>query len=137
MIVVMIIGLLALLAYPAISGSKTNARGARFINDLRQARAIFAMAAMENGVYPAEAAPGVIPTGMDQALKPIHWTETSPIGGRWDWDYQQFGVTAGVSIYQPDLTVDQMQKIDARVDDGDLTKGAFRRRTGGYIFILE
>jgi prepilin-type N-terminal cleavage/methylation domain-containing protein len=137
MIVVVIIGLLALLAYPAIKISKTNARSATFINDLRQARAIFEMFAMEAGHYPAEASPGVIPVGMVEAVKPLHWTEPTPIGGQWDWDAMKFGAVAGVSVFQPELTVEQMQKIDARVDDGDLDNGAFRQHAGSYMFTLE
>jgi hypothetical protein len=30
-----------------------------------------------------------------------------------------------------------MAEIDAKIDDGDIDGGQFRRRTGGYIFILE
>ena len=49
----------------------------------------------------------------------------------------QFGVKAGVSVYQPTAPHDQLQRLDAILDDGDLSTGSFRARAAGYIFIIE
>jgi prepilin-type N-terminal cleavage/methylation domain-containing protein len=136
-IVVAIIGVLAALAIPSVMITKTNARSARFINDLRQARAIFDAHAFQTGRYPTEGTPGIVPAGMADKLRPVHWTEPTPIGGQWDWDYLQFGVVAGVSVFMPDLTDAQMAKIDARIDDGNLATGNFRQRSSGFIYIME
>jgi hypothetical protein len=70
-------------------------------------------------------------------LSAVHWTEPTPIGGQWDWDFLQYGAIAGVSVFMPDLTEAQMARIDARIDDGDLTTGIFRRRSSGYIYVME
>ena len=137
MVVVAIIALLAALAIPTIFIQRSNARSAAFINDLRQSRAIFESFMLENGTYPDDAGPGQIPSPMTSELVKIHWTAPTPIGGQWDWDYQQFGVTAGVSVDSPDLNDTDMTKIDGRIDDGNLDTGLFQRRSGGFIFVIE
>ena len=137
MIVVLILGMLAALALPTMLIARENARGVRFINDLRQARAAFETHAMERGHYPDDGSPGSIPTGMDEALRPVKWDEMTPIGGQWDWDYRQFGVVAGVSVFKPDVDESVMAMIDKRIDDGDLEGGLFHRRTDGYILVIE
>jgi len=75
--------------------------------------------------------------GMSNYLEHIDWAGRTPIGGKWDWDRGVFGVAAGVSVYQPDLTPAQMRRIDARMDDGNLKSGMFRQRSQGYISIIE
>jgi type IV pilus assembly protein PilA len=137
MVVIAIIALLAAIAIPTILMSRANARGAAFINDLRQSRAIFEAFALENGTYPDDATPGEIPNPMTSELVKVHWTGPTPIGGQWDWDYQQFGFVAGVSVYRPSATTDEMRMIDERIDDGNLSTGSFRARAGGYIYIIE
>ena len=54
----------------------------------------------------------------------------------WDWDYKQFGCTAGISVYQPMADAAQMQELDALIDDGDLSSGNFRTRSDGYIYVI-
>lgn len=137
MVVVIIIALLAALAFPTFMMSRSNARSAAFINDLRQSRAIFESFALENGAYPDDGTPGSIPNPMNLELVKVHWTEPTPIGGQWDWDYNQFGFVAGVSVYEPDASVEEMITIDSRLDDGNLETGAFRQRSNGYIYIIE
>ena len=48
-----------------------------------------------------------------------------------------FGIVAAVSVYSTDWSASQVQKIDKRIDDGNLKSGHFRSRSGGYIYILE
>jgi prepilin-type N-terminal cleavage/methylation domain-containing protein len=136
-VVILIIGIIAALAFPTILATRSNARGAAFINDLRQARAAFESYALINGVYPADEGPGSIPIGMEDDLKAINWDLPSPIGGRWDWDYGVFGVRAAVSVDGYTESDDRIQKIDARIDDGDLSTGLFRQRSGGVMFIVD
>ena len=137
MIVIAIIGLLAVIALPNLSRARTKAQQSRFINDLRIASAAFEQYTMENGTYPVDNTPSVIPPGMEAHLARMRWTEKTSIGGQWDWDYHQFGVTAGVSVYKPDRTDTEMAEIDKIIDDGDLSTGYFRKRADGYIYIIE
>ncbi len=42
-------------------------------------------------------------------------------GGAWDWDYQQDGCTASVSVDLLTASDAQLRDIDRTIDDGDLT----------------
>ena len=137
MIVVAIIGLLAMIAIPAFMRARRTTQTNAFIQDLRLAVDAFTMYNLENGSYPADRTPGVIPPGMEEHLRRIRWNENTPIGGQWDWDYQQFGYYAGVSVFQPHRTPLEMREIAARIDDGSLSTGNFRSRADGYIYIIE
>lgn len=137
MIVVVIIGVLATLAIPSLLISRANAKSSAFINDLRQARAVFESYVLEHGAYPADVGPGVVPTEFTNELSKIHWTDDTPIGGQWEWDYKVFGATAGVSVVRPAMTDADMTRIDERIDDGNTATGVFRQRANGYIYIIE
>ena len=137
MIVVAIIGLLAAIAIPAFARARRNAQVNRFVQDLRIAVDAFTMYNLENGSYPLDQTPGVIPSGMEEYLRRMRWTESTPIGGQWDWDYEVFGYQAGVSVFDPDRTPAEMLEIAEKIDDGSLTTGNFRARAQGYIYIIE
>lgn len=137
MIVVAIIGILAALGLPAMfeAGNKTRAR--RFARDIQTAGHAFLQCVMETGDYPADTAPGQMPADMAGYFWNFPWTEDTVVGGHWDWDYEQFGTKAGVSVHMPAWEDDRMQLIDAVMDDGNLSTGQFRKRSGGYMYVLE
>jgi type IV pilus assembly protein PilA len=137
MIVVAIIGLLAAVGIPSLMRARMDVVRTTFIEELRVASDAFAVYAITEGSYPPDRTPGVIPPGMEERLRKVKWTVNTPIGGFWDWDYNQFGYKAGVSVYRPSRTDEEMQDIDRRIDDGNLNTGLFRRRTDGFIYILE
>ena len=85
------------------------------------------MYAVEHNTYPADVNRGVVPGEMAQYFGPtFDFTARTPIGGNWDWDYQQFGFTAGVSVVGSGVSDARMQEVDARIDDGDLKTGGFQ-----------
>ena len=145
MIVVTIIGLLAVMAIPAVWKARRRSQNTAFVNDLRiLSGSVFEEYAIFKGDYPPEAAPGVVPAGIDEYLNPrVDWAEGPPIGGLWDWDRAPtrdqplHGCYAGLSVHLPSRTSSQMRDIDARIDDGNLNTGNFRRKFNGYIYILE
>lgn len=138
MVVIAILGLLLMIAFPSWQRTRENSMSGRYISDLRLAVAAFELYAAENSGYPEEVLPGSVPEGMASYLpKRMNWTLETPIGGQWDWDHLQFGVTAGVSVYLPLASVEQMQRVDRQIDDGDLATGMFRTRTSGYISVIE
>ena len=136
MIVVVIIGLLAAIAIPAFQRVKTRSQVSSFTNDLRIASQAFETFAMENGTWPPDGGSS-IPNTMDGYLSLSKFSENTPLGGQWDWDFGQFGVTAGLSVLSPTADSRTMTLVDASIDDGDLTTGDFRSRSGGYILVLE
>ena len=136
MVVVVIIGLLAALAIPAFQRIKSRSQISAFTIDIRVAGQAFETFAMENGTWPADGSSS-IPNSMDGYLSLAKFSETTPLGGRWDWDFGQFGVTAGLSVLSPTADSTTMALVDASIDDGDLSTGNFRSRSGGYILVLE
>lgn len=136
MIVVSIIALLAAIAVPVYLHYKRNARDAAFINDLRVAAHAFETYASTKGRWPPDGING-IPAQMDDYLPAEKWDGPTPLGGVWDWDYNQYGFKAGISVHNPTADDDEFTRIDEKIDDGNLSTGQFRKHGGGFIFILE
>jgi prepilin-type N-terminal cleavage/methylation domain-containing protein len=137
MIAVVIIGLLAMVAVPAIARTQRASQNNRFISDLRVFAQAFESSAMENGNWPPNAGDGVIPTGMTGSFRRATWINRTSVGGRWNWDFNNSGVTAAVAannVTAPDL---QMTLIDRRIDDGNLATGLFRKAGTRFLYVLE
>lgn len=137
MIVTSIVGLLASLAIPSMKTAGTQSRSARVAREIKTSGHAFVQYAFDQGEYPADKFPSQMANGMTEYLQGFPWGEETVIGGQWDWDYEVFGIHAGVSINAPKWGDDLMQEIDAMIDDGNLSSGQFRKRPGGYIYILE
>ncbi len=137
MIVVAIIGLLAALGLPSMLEAGKNARSRRIAREIKAAGHAFVQYAFDTGAYPADKTPGQIPDGMAPYLGKFPWSEKTTIGGKWDWDHNVFGVKAAVSVRSSDWGDEQMLTIDELIDNGDLGSGQFRRRSGGYMYVLE
>ena len=138
MIVVAIIGILGAICIPGFTRAREGSRNVRFASDVEVAKTAFIQYSMDNGWrYPADVTPGIMPPGMDEYLGRFPWSKPTSLGGKWDWDNGQFGTKAGVSVYQPDVSDQQLLKLDTMVDNGDLTTGMLRKRSSGYISIIE
>jgi prepilin-type N-terminal cleavage/methylation domain-containing protein len=137
MIVVAIVGLLAAIAIPSFAHARKRSLNVRFAADLQVAKAAFIEYAFDHGKYPPDTTPSVVPEGMPDYLRRVAWTEPNTLGGQWDWDNAQFGFKAGVSIYRPTASSEQMLQLDKTIDDGNLFTGDFRSRSDGYIGIIE
>lgn len=139
MVVVVIIGLLAALAIPAFQKNQRASQNARAINDFRIFAQAFEVYNTQNGSWPASASDGAIPVGMGGEFKSDAWTaDRTSIGGRWNWDFNHASFTAGVSITSFTVADPQLQEIDAKLDDGDLTTGTFRKIAADRVtYILQ
>ncbi|MDQ6809114.1 MAG: type II secretion system GspH family protein, partial [Verrucomicrobiota bacterium] len=139
MIVVAIIALLAVIALPSLLRARERTRRTKFVNALRVVRDACETYTAEHNGYPADVNRGVLPAGMQTYFNgKLDWTAPTPIGGRWDWDYQVYGFKAGVSVVAGDEDAQAMAEIDAMIDDGDLTSGAFQQTAPDrYTWIVE
>ena len=138
MIVVLIIGLLATLGFPAFQRSRVAAQSNRFVSDLRTFSHAFENFSLQTGNWPASAASGVVPTDMEEDIKVTVWrVAQNSVGGQWAWDRNDYGMTAGISVTSVTVPDQQMERIDARIDDGDLTTGLFRKVGSRFIYILQ
>jgi prepilin-type N-terminal cleavage/methylation domain-containing protein len=136
-IVVAIIGMLAAIGIPVMYKAGNKARANRFARDIHSAGHAFVQYSFVTGAYPADKTPAQMPAGMSAYLANFPWTEDTVVGGHWDWDYLQFGTKAAVSVHMPTWNDDRMQMIDDVMDDGNLSTGQFRKRSGGYMYVLE
>jgi prepilin-type N-terminal cleavage/methylation domain-containing protein len=128
MIVVSVIALLAMIALPSFLRARQRAQNTQFINSLRVARDAFELYAVEHNDYPPNALPGTLPPGMESYFGPsFDFSAPTPIGGSWDWVNRKVGTLIGVSVFSPTVDSAQLEEIDAIIDDGDLSHGAFTR----------
>jgi type II secretory pathway pseudopilin PulG len=153
MVVVLIISMLMALAVPSYQRVRKRAKAGAIVNDLRVFSAVYLSYAHENGAWPAEAAAGVIPTGVtSQDLKSDVWMNPTPIGGKFDWEYMQVhpggtspGGTWRAAIAISDTSdaplivdLELYQMMDQALDDGNLNTGSFRLGNNNCpIYILE
>lgn len=143
-IVTAIIGLLAVIAVPFARRARRRTEDVLFVRELRELSHAFEQYALEQGDYPSDAQPGVLPPGMQPYLpRRPEWDAGPSVGGQWEWDRAEnrettlHGGYAGLSVYRPFRTRAQMREIDRLLDDGDLATGLFRSRPEGYIYFLE
>src|SRR4051812_37967231 len=100
MVVVMIISLLAAIAVPAAARIQRKARVTAVINDFRVFAAAFDAYSHQTGTWPPEVAAGAIPAGMSQYLNTTAWTRVTPMGGKYNWEFNQthFGTKIKAAI---------------------------------------
>ena len=138
MIVVVIIGLLAAMAIPAFIRVQESSQNSRFVSDLRTIAQGFETYATKNGGWPPNAGTGIVPVGMSGEIKDSAWTVAkNSVGGRWNWDFNNLGVTASISCVNVTASDAQMTAIDAKIDDGDLSTGNFQKIGTRFMYILE
>jgi prepilin-type N-terminal cleavage/methylation domain-containing protein len=139
MVVVVIIGLLAALAIPAFQRSQRASQNARAINDFRIFVQSFEVYNTQHGSWPADSGGGVVPTGMSGDFKEDAWTlPVNTLGGRWNWDQGRAWATAAVSVTNFTVSDAQLLEIDAKLDDGNLSTGFFRKVAANRVsYIVE
>ena len=141
----LIVGVLASLAMPALQRSVLSARATTVANDLRTFAAAFQTYGQQNGRYPPDAGIGVMPPLMVGTLRNTSWLRITPIGGRYNWEYNivsagvRYRAAIGIRTRLPSrVTTDRTQlvAIDRLVDDGNLASGAFFLGVGNEPFYV-
>jgi type II secretory pathway pseudopilin PulG len=140
MIVIVIIGLLAALAIPAIKRSQRSSQNTRAINDFRVFTQAFEIFNTNNGGWPVTAAPGVmpnLPTSITDTLKASSWENATIVGGLWQWDNSLASTgNAGICIIGFTCNDEQLQQIDAKLDDGNLATGNFQKTAANRVILV-
>ncbi len=137
MIVVVIIGLLAAMALPAFKRVQRSAISKRYLNDVRQIRDAVERYTLELGAYPPNGSASLHSSLAGYVPDSLMTSTITPLGGVWDWDYQQSGITAMVSVWRYTCSDEQLLDIDRTIDDGNLATGMFRRANGKASYIME
>ncbi|MDO8540915.1 MAG: hypothetical protein Q7S40_10810 [Opitutaceae bacterium] len=135
-VVVFIVAVAAAVTAPLLRQQIIERRSAAVIGDLRAFAGAFQAHAHERGDWPpGHTAPGTIPSGMEVRLASTLWQQPSPIGGKYRWTRRtlQQGVRYEAAIVISDIGPEkvtrdrnQLEAIDRKIDDGDLTTGKFR-----------
>jgi type II secretory pathway pseudopilin PulG len=140
MIIVAILTNVLLVAMPAFLRSRNMAQNTRYISDLRTIAGAFEMYAAENNRYPVTAAASVVPSGMSVYLNGIAYTSRNAIGGQWYWTYNAASSPMASVGSLSSFTLDdvRMADIDARIDNGVLATGTWRKTDATHvIFVVE
>ena len=136
MIVVVIIGLLAAMAVPAMQKVRINSAASRIANDFRVFAGAFQLHALENGEWAEDGISNTLPEGMEDNITNT-WQRTAPNGGYWDWEIDRFGVTAAVGLSDEGTLEEAFYRVDQILDDGNLASGNFLLAGNRYLYVLE
>jgi type II secretory pathway pseudopilin PulG len=147
-VVVLVIGILAAAAVPALKKNAINARTSAVLNDLRVYAGAFQAYAQEHGDWPpGGGAPGTFPAGMDGYLSQTNWSRTTPIGGNYQFATQspQAGnryaaviIISSNGTNQVTSDFNQLSDMDNKLDDGNLATGNFFLGYRNYpVYVLE
>ena len=146
MVVVVIIGLLAAASLPAYRLITLRSRAASVVNDLRTFSTVFIAYSIQNGRYPDDGDPQLVPPQVAGQL-PSNFIQRTPIGGvyKWNFDIPADGVPAKAALIiqagagNPLLDdLDQLEAVDKQIDDGNLSTGNLQLgSTNSLVFIIE
>ena len=146
MVVVVIIGLLAAAALPTYRYVTLSSKATAVEADLRAFSTAFVTYNLQNGKWPADGDPQIVPPELASAL-PINFIHKTPIGGvyKWNFDVPADGVTAKAAIIIESVPgnpvsddQDLFERIDKQMDDGDIEKGLVQvGATGSLVYIIE
>ncbi len=150
MVVVVIIGLLAAASLPAYRLITLRSRAASVVNDLRTFSTVFITYSLQNGRYPDDGDPQVVPPQVAGQL-PGNFSQRTPIGGVYKWNFNLVpagaadGVDAKAAIIIQAVSgnalladLDQLETVDKQIDDGNLATGNLQLgSTNSLVFIIE
>ncbi len=139
MVVVVIIGLLAAMSIPAFSRVREASQHAKLINDIRVIEGALQTYNFETGDWPEDAMHGVAPPELVEFgyLVNVDWSQPTPVGGLFDWDRDVFGISAAISLYQPQHSTEGFQRFATRHDNGSINDGRFRLHGNRYMWVIE
>lgn len=143
LVVVAIIGIIAAIAIPNLLAAMERSRISRVAADLKTFETGFLEYALDNDEFPPDShldAPYHLKNGYgtEEYLPIENWVAPEPFGGHYNWEGPDNYPYAGISLWNTNATVEQAEKLDAVLDDGDLTTGAFRQTPNGrFTYIID
>jgi type II secretion system protein G len=141
LVVVVVLGILASVVIGQVSNAREDADRTTFIASLRTFTDAAERLHLDTGEWPENAPAGTLPAGLaDYLVNPQQWTNGTPLEGQWDAAFDQYGILSaiGVDFSGPGLEKDDayMTGIDAAIDDGDLSTGAFQKLAGKRFYYV-
>jgi prepilin-type N-terminal cleavage/methylation domain-containing protein len=137
LIVVVILGILATVVVGEMTSAAADSREVAFGTNLRTFVHAGQLHHEQTAAWPEDADSGAVPAGMAEYLDAASFRAGSPVGGLWDYELAEHGLAAAVGVhFKHDSPPDDafMTRIDARIDDGNLATGAFRKLAGDRFY---
>jgi type II secretory pathway pseudopilin PulG len=133
-----VLALAGMLLATGLGRFRQQARCSRFISDIRGFAAAFENVRRQSGQWPAT------PEGAGPSLA-RSWRDGSPFGGEYGWVPPARSDGAGsitLTAFSPGfpllLSIADLRRIDARMDDGNLATGRFRTGFNGWpVYLVE
>jgi general secretion pathway protein G len=140
LIVVVILGILAAIVVPAFAGATESSRRGAFVSSLRVWVEAVDLYVVREGSFPGDGGSGECPAGFEAYVDEEDFESGTPIGGVWDVELNEWGVTSAVGVHfwggGPVQDDAYMTLVDEVYDDGDLVTGMFRRLDAGRYYAV-
>ena len=143
LVVVAIIGIIASVAVVAFQNIILDAKVTTVATDLRAFESGFVNYSTDEGDLPPDShldPPYHLPagTGIEDYLPVNKWVAATPLGGNYNWEGPDFYPYAGIAFFQPNASAGLFARLDATLDDGDLSQGRFRITANGrYTYVID
>ncbi len=141
MVVVVIVGILAVMLVAGFRHIRETTQNSRLLNDFRIFEYGFLNYNMTHGIWPDSPGPGILPPQMLDLIKRNDFEGNNYVKGIWVWEGpgSSGDFVAAITLANPDVTAEQMTKVDERLDDGNLSSGRFRANLtpGSYTLIIQ
>lgn len=140
---VVILGVLASIVMSQFANAFSDAERVSFATDLRAYLKGAEAFHLDTNTYPPAAASGVVPAGFESYVDAGRWRRPTPLGGQWDVEFENYGVTSALGVHFSDgsgmPSAELLEDLDRTIDDGDLDAGRFRWLDSDrlYFVILE
>lgn len=137
LIALVVVGLMAAMAIPTFLKVTKNSRVTAFARDVKTVANASETYILESGLWPPDTSSGVFPNELAGYFSKRFFETETPVGGSWDYEEFDSGITSGVGVVDPTLDEVDLAKADAIIDDGNLATGQFRKITNGrYYWVI-
>ena len=141
LLVVTIVGILAAVVIPSFANATVETQQKAFAACLKTFYAAAMYYEAKTGEYPADSSSGNCPAGWEDYIDKDIWTRPTPVGGVWDTEFEDSGVTSAVGVHFGGSHNNNpgdayMSEVDELIDNGDLNTGSFRKIAGDRYYII-
>ena len=136
--VIAVIGVITAIVIVAMTDFRRTARVTTTAYNLESfGRGFTAFYHMNGGTWPRDNH-NRLPTGvgLEEYIAVVDFNDTTPVGGRYNWDGPSHHPFAAISITGSTAPVEELRQVDEIMDDGNLSTGSFRRYRGSYTYVF-
>lgn len=140
LVVVVILGILAGMVIILFDNPRRDTEQTAFAADGKSFLGAAIIYHARTGEFLEDGSSGQLPEGFAPYIDENAWTRQTPIGGVWDTEFEDNGITSALGVHfngtGPTQNDDYMAEVDALVDDGDLEVGSFRKLADNRFYFI-